>query len=52
MLLALIPKHILTQKIYKINISGKECLANRIRTLTDYTETINVIIEDAKAVIN
>ena len=40
------------KKIYKINISGKECLANWIRTLEDYKETIDVIIEDAKAVIN
>ena len=39
------------KKIYKINSSGKECLANWIRTLEDYKKTIDVIIKSAKAVI-
>lgn len=39
------------KKIYKITISGKECLANWIQTLEDYKKTIEIIIEDAKDVL-
>lgn len=39
------------KKIYKITISGKECLANWIHTLEEYKKTIEIMIEDGKEVL-
>lgn len=39
------------KKIYTINGSGKECLANWIRTLEEYKKTIDIIIQDAKTAV-
>ncbi|MEI8217344.1 MAG: helix-turn-helix transcriptional regulator [Eubacteriales bacterium] len=40
------------KRVYRINISGRECLGNWIRSLEDYKLTIESIIQDANRALS